>query len=330
MNGISNLYDVVGIGNAMVDVLYQADEAFLIKHGLIKGSMRLVDYVQAEQIYSDMTSTEEMSGGSVGNTMAAIASLGGKCSYIGKISDDHSGEVFRSDMAALGVDFSVTSANTNSSTAICLVVITPDGQRTMATYLGACLDLTTEDINSDVIVNHKITYLEGYLWDTDNAKEAMIKAAKVARTAGCQVALSLSDSFCVERHRDSFRDLISEYVDILFGNEEEMTALYQEDSVDKAIDKGRNDASVLVTTLGNKGSVINASGTILNIEPCRTEDVVDTTGAGDLYAAGFLYGMTNGYDMRSSGMLGSMAAGEIIKQVGARPKSVLSKLTQNI
>ena len=158
----------------------------------------------------------------------------------------------------------------------------------------------------------------------------MIKAARVAKTVGRQVALSLSDSFCVERHRDSFRDLISEYVDILFGNEEEMIALYQEDSVFKAIDRGRNDASVLVTTLGSKGSVVNALGKSLDIEPCRTEDVVDTTGAGDLYAAGFLYGMTNGYDMRSSGMLGSMAAGEIIKQVGARPKSVLSNLTQNI
>tara|TARA_B100001750_G_C15521360_1_gene611864 strand:- start:729 stop:1694 length:966 start_codon:yes stop_codon:yes gene_type:complete len=321
---------VVGIGNAMVDVLYQADDSFLIKHGLIKGSMRLVDAVQAEQIYSDMTSTVEMSGGSVGNTMAAIASLGGKCSYIGKISDDHSGQVFRSDMAALGVEFCVSSTNNNSSTAVCLVVITPDGQRTMATHLGACLELTTEDINTDVIADHKITYLEGYLWDTDKAKEAMIKAARVAKTVGRQVALSLSDSFCVERHRDSFRDLISEYVDILFGNEEEMIALYQEDSVFKAIDRGRNDASVLVTTLGSKGSVVNALGKSLDIEPCRTEDVVDTTGAGDLYAAGFLYGMTNGYDMRSSGMLGSMAAGEIIKQVGARPKSVLSNLTQNI
>ena len=321
---------MVGIGNAMVDVLYQADELFLIKHGLIKGSMRLVDAIQAEQIYSDMASTTEMSGGSVGNTVAAIASLGGKCSYIGKISDDHSGEVFRSDMAALGVAFGVSAADDDSSTALCLVAITPDGERTMATYLGACLELTTEDINSDVIVNHKITYLEGYLWDTVNAKEAMIKAAKVAKTGGLQVALSLSDSFCVERHRDSFRDLISEYVDILFSNEEEIMALYQEDSVFKAIDRGQNDVSVLVTTLGSRGSVVNTLGISLDIEPCKVEDVVDTTGAGDLYAAGFLYGMTNGYDMRSSGILGSMAAGEIIKQVGARPKTFLSNLTQNI
>ena len=314
----------------MVDVLYQADESFLIKHDLIKGSMRLVDAVQAEQIYSDMTSTAEMSGGSVGNSMAAIASFGGKCSYIGKISDDHSGDVFRSDMAALGVEFCVSSANNNSPTALCLVAITPDGQRTMATHLGACLELTTEDINTDVIVNHKITYLEGYLWDTDNAKEAMIKAAKVAKTARRQVALSLSDSFCVERHRDSFRDLISEYVDILFGNEEEITTLYQEDCVFKAMDIGRNDSSVLVATLGSRGSVVNTLGTSIDIEPFRIENVVDTTGAGDLYAAGFLYGMTNGYDMRASDMLGSMAAGEIIKQVGARPKNVLSGLIQNI
>ena len=321
---------MVGIGNAMVDVLYHADDSFLEKHDLIKGSMRLVNSVQAEQIYLDMSFTTEMSGGSVGNTMAAIASLGGRCSYIGKIGDDHLGSIFRSDMINLGVCFDIVSSKDSSATARCLVSITPDGQRTMATYLGACSEIGTADINFDVISNHKITYLEGYLWDTANAKDAMTKAAKFAKNAGCQVALSLSDSFCVERHRDSSRDLISEYVDILFSNEDEMMTLYQEDSVVKAINKGQKDTSILVTTLGSEGSLINTGGVSFGIEPCNVEQVVDTTGAGDLYAAGFLFGITNGYDMKSSGLLGSMAAGEIIQQVGARPKSFLSDLVQRL
>lgn len=323
---MNKLKNVIGIGNPVVDVLFQTNESFLEEYELIKGSMKLVDSHQARLIYSKMSDTAEISGGSVANTMVGIASLGGTCSYIGKVHDDELGRTFKSDMSDIGIKFETVPSQNGSSTGQCLVMITPDGQRTMATYLGACSEIGPEDINPDTIRNHEITYLEGYLWDTLNAKEAMLKASGFSKEFGRRVALTLSDTFCVQRHRDSFRYLIAEYVDILFANEEEIMSLYEEDSLYRSIDYAQSETGITAITLGNRGSVIASQGVQYNISAAISGEIIDTTGAGDLYAAGFLFGITNGYDIKSSGWIGSMSAGEIITQVGARSNKVLKDL----
>jgi sugar/nucleoside kinase (ribokinase family) len=323
-----NLKDVVGIGNAMVDILAPAGEAFLLEHGLLKGAMTLVDALQADKIHEAMVPGIEMSGGSVGNTMAGLASLGGTGSYIGKVHNDKLGGIFHHDMESMGITFGTAPALDSSPTARCLVIVTPDGQRSMATYLGACVELGPEDIDADTIQRHKVTYLEGYLWDAPMAKEAMIKAAELAHDAGRQVALTLSDSFCVGRYRDSFRDLILNHVDILFANEQEIISLYQEENVHAALELGRGDCNLVAVTLGAEGSLIATSEIVHHVNAVLVERVVDTTGAGDLYAAGFLYGITHGYDVAISGHIGAIAAGEIISHVGARSESDLQELVQ--
>ena len=324
----NSLKDVVGIGNAMVDILASADEVFLAEHGMPKGIMTLVGPSQADRIHEAMVLGVEMSGGSVGNTMAGLASLGGTGSYIGKVHNDQLGGIFHHDMESLGITFSTAPALDSSPTARCLVIVTPDGQRSMATYLGACVELGPEDVDARTIQGHRVTYLEGYLWDAPQAKEAMIKAARLAHGAGRQVALTLSDPFCVDRHRDSFRDLILNHVDILFANEQEIISLYQEENVHAALERVGGDCKLVAVTRSVEGSLIATSDMVHQVNAVPVRRVVDTTGAGDLYAAGFLFGITHGYDVAASGRIGAIAAGEIISHVGARPEADLQKLVE--
>jgi sugar/nucleoside kinase (ribokinase family) len=318
--------DVVGIGNAIVDILAFADQAFLTRNNLVKGSMLLVDVERAVAIYEAMKPVLELPGGSVSNTMAGIASLGGTGSYIGKVHKDKLGEVFREGLESIGIGFTTTPSLYDVQTARCLVIVTPDGQRSMATYLGACAELGPDDVEAEIISGHRLTYLEGYLWDAPMAKEAVIKAAKLAHRYGCQVALTLSDSLCVDRHRESFRNFIQNHVDILFANEEEITSLYETDKIDVAVELGRQECNLLVVTLGAQGSLIASGDNLSKLDSIPVSQVVDTTGAGDLYAAGFLFGITHGYDPVVSGRMGAVAAAEIISHVGARPEESLSKL----
>ncbi len=332
MKGTDNreLRDVVGLGNAIVDVLVHKNDAFLKDHGIIKGTMTLVDEDYSANLYEAMNSTVEMSGGSVGNTIAGLAALGSKGSYIGKVGDDKLGKIFIQDLEAMGVSFNTTPASTGSPTARSLVIITPDGQRSMITYLGASVELGPEDIVEETIRMHKITYLEGYLWDSPRAKEASVKAAQVAREAGRKVALTLSDPFCVDRHRESFRDLLDDYVDIFFANEVEINSLYQVEDFDTALTKLRRGGNLAVLTRSEKGSVIVSGEEMYTIHAMPVQEVVDVTGAGDLYAAGVLYGLTNGYDLETSGRIGSIAAAEVISHVGARPEADLRELTRKL
>jgi sugar/nucleoside kinase (ribokinase family) len=320
--------DVVGIGNAMVDVLAHADEAFLADHGLAKGGMTLVDAGQAAGIYRAMAAAVQRSGGSVGNTMAGIAALGGTGTYIGRVRDDPLGGLFHRDMGALGIGLATQPASEGPPTARCLVIVTPDGERSMATHLGACIELGPEDISTEAIQGHRIAYLEGYLWDSPQAKEALVKAARLAHAAGSQVALTLSDSFCVDRHRDSFRDLIENHVDILFANEDEIVSLYQAKDFDGALQRVRGDCDLAALTRGDRGSVVASREEVHVIGAVPVGRVVDTTGAGDLYAAGLLYGITHGYDLPTSGRIGAIAASEIISHMGARPEADLRELMQ--
>ena len=318
--------DVVGIGNAIVDVIAHAEDAFLAQEALVKGTMTLVDAARAEALYRMMGPAIEASGGSAGNTMAGIASLGGKGAYIGKVRDDFLGQVFRHDITAIGVRFDTQAATSGPSTARCLILVTPDGQRTMNTYLGACVDLGPADIDPDVIAAAQITYLEGYLFDPPKAQEAFRKAAAIAHAAGCKVALSLSDPFCVGRHRADFRDLVDGHVDILFANEAEICSLYETDDFAAAAAAARGHVAIAALTRSAEGSVILALGAEHRIDPAPVARVVDTTGAGDLYASGFLYGLTRDLPLPTCGEIGSLCAAEIISHVGARPEVNLSEL----
>ena len=321
-------YDVVGIGNAIVDVIARADDAFLAAKKLAKGAMTLIDEKQADTLYAAMGPGTESSGGSVANTMAGIASLGGKGAYFGKVRNDQLGQVFAHDMRAIGVSFDSKPATTGPSTARCLILVTPDAQRTMNTYLGACVNLGPADVDEAVVKAARVTYLEGYLWDPPQAKEAFVKAAKIAHAAQRKVALSLSDAFCVGRHRDSFRDLVDNHVDILFANESEITSLYQVDGFDAALQAVRGSCEIACLTRSEKGSVIVAGEEVHVIDADRAGAVVDTTGAGDLYAAGFLYGWTHGYGLARAGRIASVAAAEAISHVGARPQTSLKALVK--
>ncbi|MEL7368654.1 MAG: adenosine kinase [Myxococcota bacterium] len=323
-------YDVCGIGNAIVDVIAKSDDAFLAEHGLNKGAMTLLDLDGATSLYAKMPSGIESSGGSAGNTMAGVASFGGKGVYIGKVADDELGEVFIHDIRAVGVDFHTNPATDSKPTARCLILVTPDAQRTMNTYLGACVELGPDDVDDNIIRRSKVTYMEGYLWDPPLAKEAFIKAARIAHEAGQKVALSLSDSFCVGRHRDSFRDLVDGHIDILFANDAEIKSLYETDDFDAAVRNVREKVEIAALTRGAQGSVVVTPEEVISIEAAPVAQVVDTTGAGDLYAAGFLYGYTNGYAPAQWGQLGSLAAGEVISHYGARPEVSLAELAQKI
>jgi len=321
--------DVVGIGNAIVDVIAHAEDSFLAGEGLVKGSMTLIDAGRADALYRMMGPAIEASGGSAGNTMAGIASLGGAGAYIGKVRDDFLGQVYRHDITAAGVRFETPPATHGPGTARCLILVTPDGQRTMNTYLGACVELGPADIDPDVIAAAQVTYLEGYLFDPPQAQEAFRKAAAIAHSAGRRVALSLSDPFCVGRHRAAFRDLVHGHVDILFANEAEICSLYETDDFAAATAAVRGHVAIAVLTRSAAGSVILEAGAEHPIAAAPVARVVDTTGAGDLYASGFLYGLIRALPLQVCGEIGSLCAAEIISHFGARPEVNLSELVVN-
>ncbi len=321
-------FDVVGIGNALVDVITQADDRFLASESLMKGSMELIETDRAVSLYSAMGTKIEMSGGSAANTMTGIASFGGRATYIGKVSDDELGRVFGHDLRAVGVGFTPRPSATDVPTGRCLIVVTPDAERTMSTYLGVSSLLGPDDIDDDVVARGKILYMEGYLWDRAEAKDAYRKAAKAAHAANRKVALSLSDSFCVERHRDGFRDLIAGDVDVLFGNHDEILSLFEVTTIEAAVAAVRGACEIAAVTIGAKGSLVITADDVVSVPAEPVAAVLDTTGAGDLYASGFLYGLTHGFDMRGCGRLGSIGAAEVISHVGARPLVSLHELVQ--
>lgn len=319
-------YDVLGIGNAIVDVLAQADGAFLAAQSLAKGAMTLIDEARAESLYRQMGPATECSGGSAANTLAGLASLGGRAAFIGKVKDDQLGGIFRHDMRSIGVHFDTHPASAGPATARCLIFVTPDAQRTMNTYLGACTKVSEADIDDALIAASLITYVEGYLWDEPHAKKAIRKALAVARMHGRKVAFTLSDAFCVDRHRAEFLELIKNDIDILFANENEITSLFQINDVMEAATRIQGMCEVTAITRSEKGSLIVAGDSIESIEACEVAHVIDTTGAGDLYAAGFLYGFTQGWSLRASGELAGRCAAQIIQQIGARASQPLRKL----
>lgn len=323
-------YALLAIGNALLDVLSHATDAFIEeqhqKHGMERGAMTLINEHRAIELYNDMGPAIEVSGGSAGNTMACFASLGGKGAYIGKVADDQLGMVFRHDLKTIGVHYDTTPLVLSAPTGRCLILVTPDGERTMNTCLGAAVELTPDDIDDGLVASAAVTYLEGYLFDPQHAKEAFVKAATIARKAGRKVALTLSDPFCVERHRKDFLTLIDNHVDILFANEEEIKSLYnvlEWSDVRAAIDR-KCDMAVL--TRSEKGAVVFHNDDIYEIPAEKVNKVVDTTGAGDAFAAGFLYGYTEGMNPGECARIGAIAAAEIISHMGPRPETSLEEL----
>lgn len=312
-------FDVLTIGNAIVDVFATVGDDFVARENLVKGSMNLIDEDRAEQLYALMQNAVEVSGGSAGNTAAGVASFGGKAAYFGKVKQDQLGDIFRHDMRSIGVTFESTPASDGPATARSFILVTPDAERTMNTYLGACVNLTVQDVDAAIVKASAVTYMEGYLWDKPEAKEAFRLAAKIARDAGKLTSISLSDSFCVERHRESFLDLIRNSIDIVFANESEIKALYKTQSFDEAVTAIRKDCPMAALTRSEKGSLIVTKTEIVEAKAHALAKVVDVTGAGDLYAAGFLYGLTDGANLQRCAELGSLAAAEVISHTGARP-----------
>ena len=313
------LYDVVGLGNALVDIITLVDDAFLGAHDLVKGSMALIDTERALQLSESIGSGIQASGGSGANTIAGMASLGGEVAFIGKVADDEFGAVFAADMKSIGVDFRSGAPDMSIPTGRCLIAVTPDAQRTMNTYLGISTLLSFDDVDAGIVSSGAILYLEGYLFDRDEAKEAFRKAAALAHSHGRVVALTLSDSFCVDRHRSDFRTLVRDEIDLLFSNEDELMSLYETDSFDDAIEMLRNDCHIAAVTRSEKGSVIVTRQEIHSVPAEPVAHIVDTTGAGDLFAAGFMRGLTRGFTLTDCGRMGSIAAAEVISHVGPRP-----------
>lgn len=318
--------DVLGIGNAIVDVLTHTDDDFLSAHEIHKGTMTLIDQDRATKLYAAMPPGVEVSGGSAANTMVGLASLGGQAAYIGKVRDDQLGEVFAHDLRAAGVGYDIAPASAGPATARCLIMVTPDAQRSMNTFLGVSSTLSEDELDLDAIRSAKITYLEGYLFDQDPAKEAFFKAARTAHDAGRQVALTLSDPFCVDRHREAFQELVEKEVDILFANEAEITSLYQANSFDEALARVKQTCRLAALTRSELGSVIVTGAGTHTVPAEPVDKLVDTTGAGDLFASGFLYGLARDLDLQTCGKLGSLAAAEIISHMGPRPEVSLKKL----
>jgi sugar/nucleoside kinase (ribokinase family) len=322
-------YDVVGIGNAIVDVIARTDDAFLERHRLAKGAMTLITGHQADMLYADMGPAIEVSGGSAANTMAGIAALGGSAGYMGRVFADQLGQVFRHDIRAAGVHFATPAAKEGPPTARSLIFVTPDAQRTMQTYLGACVEFGPDDVDATMIEAAGITYLEGYLWDRPQAKEAFRKAVAVARGAGRRVALSLSDPFCVERHRAEFRELIETAVDIVFANQAEILSLWQVGEFEAALAEcHRRPRRIWALTRSEKGAVAVGDGRADAVPAERVAKVVDTTGAGDLFASGFLFGLARRRPLAECARLGAICAAEIISHVGARPETDLAALVK--
>jgi len=313
-------YDVLGIGNAIVDVIARAEDDFLVAHGMHKGAMALIDEARAAAIYDAMGPATESSGGSAANTIVGAASFGARATFIGKVKDDELGRTFAHDIRAANVAFNAQPSSDGPSTARCYIMVTPDGERTMNTYLGAAQDLTPGDIDEDEVSSAAIVYLEGYLWDPPKAKEAFVKAADIAHKAGRRVALTLSDSFCVDRFRAEFLDLIRKRtVDIVFANEHELHSLYETADFDTAVKALQQDAALAVVTRSAKGCMVVSREGLQAVNAVPVEQVTDVTGAGDLFAAGFLVGHSRGSDHRTAARLGALAAAEVIQHVGARP-----------
>jgi adenosine kinase len=322
-------YDVLGIGNAIVDVIARADEDFLLKQDMRKGAMALIDEARAQAIYDAMGPATEISGGSAANTIVGLASLGGRAAFVGKVKADGLGRAYTHDIRAAGVSFTTPPAAAGPSTGRCYIMVTPDGERTMNTYLGAAQDLHPGDIDADTIAASAVIYLEGYLWDPKHAKDAFLKAAKIAHEAGRKVALTLSDAFCVDRWRDEFLQLMrSGTVDLIFANEAELHSLYQSSDFDSAIAALRADIGVAVVTRSEKGCLVVSPDGTEAVPAFPVDRVVDTTGAGDLFAAGFLSGLARGADDRTCGRLGALAAAEVIQHIGARPETSLKDLAR--
>jgi len=325
----SSRFDVLGIGNAIVDVIARTEEDFLLKQGMYKGTMALIDEPRAEAIYDAMGPAIEVSGGSAANTIVGLASLGSRAAFIGKVKDDTLGRAFAHDIRAAGVAYTTPPAADGASTARCYVLVTPDGERTMNTYLGAAQDLHPADIDADMVGASAILYLEGYLWDPKNAKDAFLKAAQIAHDAERTVALTLSDAFCVDRWRAEFLHLMrSHTVDLIFANEAELHSLYETSDFDTAVAALRADVGAAVVTRSEKGCLVIGPDGTEAVPAFPAERVVDTTGAGDLFAAGFLSGLARGADDRDCGRLGALAAAEIIQHLGARPETSLRDLAR--
>jgi sugar/nucleoside kinase (ribokinase family) len=323
---------VVALGNALVDVLSHESEGFLDEHAMVKGAMALIESERAETLYAAMGPAIEISGGSAANTVVGVASFGGAAAFVGRVFDDQLGDVYAHDLRAAGVEFHGETVHEGEPTGRCLIVVTPDGERTLNTYLGASSDLAADDVDKALVADAQVTYLEGYLWDSPSAQEAFRRAAEIAHANGRKVALTLSDSFVVDRHRDTFLDLVAGHVDILLANEAEICSLYQVDDFDAAVRRVRDHCWLAALTRSEHGSVLLTSDAHLQIDahPIPGGKLIDTTGAGDLYAAGLLYGITEGYDLETSGRLGSLAAAEIISHLGARPEASLAELAEPI
>lgn len=320
---------LVTIGNAIVDILAPTTEGFIKEqeaHGMQRGAMNLINAERAVALYDAMEESTQASGGSAGNTIAAFASFGGKGAYIGKVGSDHLGQVFSHDLKSIGVTYKTKPAISGTQTARSMILITPDGQRTMNTFLGACVELSPDDIDEEIIQSAAVTYLEGYLFDPPLAMEAFYKAAKIAHDAGRKVSLTLSDSFCVGRHRKAFQDLVEGHIDILFANEEEIKSLYEVDTFEETLGIVKNKCDIAALTRSEKGSVIVRGDDITAVKAEPVSQVVDTTGAGDVYAAGFLFGYTEGMSMAECGRLGSIAAAEVISHIGPRPQISLKDM----
>lgn len=322
-------YDVLGIGNAIFDILVQTDEGFLASHGMTKGGMALIDESRAAAIYRDMGPATEMSGGSAANTIVGLANFGARAAYVGKVKDDQIGKLYAHDIRAAGVAFETPPATDGPATGCSYILVTPDGERTMNTYLGAAQELMPGDIDADQVAASAILYLEGYLWDPKNAKDAFVKAAGIAHESGRQVALTLSDSFCVDRYRGEFLDLMrSGTVDLVFANEAELHSLYQTSDFDTALKQFRADVNLAIVTRSEKGCVVGSRDGVTAVPAFPIEKMVDTTGAGDLFAAGFLFGLVRGVGHENAGRLGALAAAEVIQHIGARPQTSLKQLAR--
>jgi sugar/nucleoside kinase (ribokinase family) len=322
-------YDVLAIGNAIFDVLVQTDDKFLVQHGMTKGGMALIDETRALAIYQAMGPAVEMSGGSAANTIVGIASFGARAAYVGKVKDDQIGRMYSHDIRAAEVAFETMPAAQGPATGCSYILVTPDGERTMNTYLGAAQDLTPDDIDPAQIAAASLVYLEGYLWDPKSAKEAFVKASTIAHGAGRQVALTLSDAFCVGRYREEFIELMrSGTVDLIFANEAELVSLYQAADFDTALTQLAKDIKLGVVTRSEKGCVVAAGDTVTAVPAYPIDRLVDTTGAGDLFAAGFLFGLVRGASHQDAGRLGALAAAEVIQHIGARPQTSLKALAQ--
>jgi len=321
-----DLYDVAAIGNAIVDVIAPCDDAFLATNGLDKGAMMLVDQAQSAALYAKMAAGVETSGGSAANTVAGLASFGGGGAFMGKVADDWLGEVFRHDMKAIGARFENAPLVGGPGTAISMINVTPDAQRTMCTYLGASVEFADHDVEDDVVQGAKIVYLEGYLFDAEAARRAFAKAAGLAHGAGRMIALTLSDAFMVERHRAALLGFTETQVDLLFANEAEVCSLFQTDDFDVAVEQLRPKVKLAAVTRGAAGSVILSQGERLSVAAHPVEKVVDTTGAGDQYAAGFMFGLARGRPLQQCGTLASLAAAEVISHYGPRPQVSLKDL----